>query len=218
MNQNALYSPDLGACFTYSKRIRATHTKFSTGFWSQSLHQKLAQGGMFGRASETWISKNPLESHFSFNKKCFVGRTVMNQNALYFPDLGECFTYSERMHTTHRKFSMGFFRVDFLNSSLGSSAKLQNILSFCASFWQRLWLQKPVKNFSYVVRIRSEYVKHSPSSGKYNALWFMTVRPTKHFLWKEKWLSSGFLKFKSLKLCQAPHSVWVLAKTDFRSP
>ena len=42
------------------------------------------------------------------NKKCLVCRTIMNQNALYFFDLGECFTYSERMRTTHRKFSTGF--------------------------------------------------------------------------------------------------------------
>ena len=52
--------------------------------------------------SEAWQSfrdltfKNPLESHFSFNKKCFVDRTVMIQNALHFHDLGECFTYPER--------------------------------------------------------------------------------------------------------------------------
>ena len=49
---------------------------------------------------EAWQSfrdltfKNPLESRFSFNKKCLVGRMVMNQNALYFPDLGECFISS----------------------------------------------------------------------------------------------------------------------------
>ena len=109
MNQNALYSPDLGECFTYSERMRTTHRKFSMGFWSQSLRQKLTQSGKFGRASETWISKKSLESHFSFNKKCFVGRTVTNQSALYFPDLGECFRYSRRMRTTHRKYSTGFW-------------------------------------------------------------------------------------------------------------
>ena len=74
------------------------------------------------------------------------------------------------------------FRVDFWMSSLWSSAKLQNILSFCVSFWRRLWLQKPVENFLCVVRIRFEYVKHSPRSGEYSALWIMTVRRTKHFL------------------------------------
>ena len=42
------------------------------------------------------------------NKKCFVGRTVMIQYALHSPDLGEGFTYSERMRTTHKKFSTGF--------------------------------------------------------------------------------------------------------------
>ena len=65
---------------------------------------------------------------------------------------------------------------------LWSSAKLQNILSFCVGFWQRLWLQKPAENFSCVVRIRSEYVKHSPRSGGCSALWAMTVQPMKHFL------------------------------------
>ena len=66
MNQSALSFHDLGECFTHSKRIRTTHRNFSMGFGSQSLRQKLAQGGKFGRASETWISKNSLESHFSF--------------------------------------------------------------------------------------------------------------------------------------------------------
>ena len=60
--------------------------------------------------SEAWQSfrdltfENPLKSHFSFNKKCLVGRMVMNQSVLYFPDLVECFTYPERMRTTHQKF------------------------------------------------------------------------------------------------------------------
>ena len=43
------------------------------------------------------------------NKKCLVGRMVINQSALYSLDLGECFTYSEEsMRTMHRKFSMDF--------------------------------------------------------------------------------------------------------------
>ena len=42
------------------------------------------------------------------NKKWFVCRTVMIQKALYSPDLGERFTYSERMRMTHKKFSMYF--------------------------------------------------------------------------------------------------------------
>ena len=106
----------------------------------------------------------------------------------------------------------------FWNASLWSSAKVSNILSFCVGFWHRLWLQKPVETFPCVVRIRSEYVKHSSSrSGKCSARWIMAVRSTKHFLWKEKCLSSGFLKCKSLKLCQSlEYSVilcWFLAQT-----
>ena len=52
--------------------------------------------------SEVWRNykclnlKNPLESHFSFNKKSFVGRTVTIQSALHYTDLGQCFTNSER--------------------------------------------------------------------------------------------------------------------------
>ena len=122
MIQSALHFSDLRECFTKSERMRTTHKKFSMGFWSQSLHQKLAQSGRFGRASETWISKNSLESHFSFNKKCFVGRTVMNQSALYFPDLGECFTYSKRIRTTHRKFYTGLWSQT-LRQKLAQSGK-----------------------------------------------------------------------------------------------
>ena len=69
-------------------------------------------------------------------------------------------------------------------------------LPLCASFWRRLWLQKPIENFLCVVSIRSEYIKHSPRSGEYSALWFMTVRPTKHFLLKEKWLSSEYFEIQ----------------------
>ena len=64
--------------------------------------------------SEVWQSsrdltfKNPLESHFSFKKKCLVGRTVMNQRTPHFPELGECFACSKRIRTTHRQFFTGF--------------------------------------------------------------------------------------------------------------
>ena len=64
--------------------------------------------------SEAWRSsrdvnfKNPLESHFFFDKKFSVGRMALIQNALHSPGLGECFTYSERMRTTYEKVSTGF--------------------------------------------------------------------------------------------------------------
>ena len=53
---------------------------------------------------------------------------------------------------------------------------------FCVGLWRRLWLQKPIETFSRVIRIRSEYVKRSPGSGEYSALWIMTVHQTSHFL------------------------------------
>ena len=92
--------------------MSTTYKKFSTGFWSQRLFQKRHKTGEY---SEAWgsfrdlIFKNPLESHFSFNKKCFVDRTDMIQNVLHSPDLGECFTHPERMRTTHKKFSTAFW-------------------------------------------------------------------------------------------------------------
>ena len=42
------------------------------------------------------------------NKKCFMGPTVLIQSALDFPDVGQCFTYPERVRTMRRKFSTGF--------------------------------------------------------------------------------------------------------------
>ena len=42
-------------------------------------------------------------------KKWLVWRTVMIQRALYSPDPGERFTYSERMRMTREKVSMGFW-------------------------------------------------------------------------------------------------------------
>ena len=60
--------------------------------------------------SEAWQSfrdlnfKNPLESHFSCNKKCFVSHKVIIQSALYSSDPVQCFTNSERMRMTHRNF------------------------------------------------------------------------------------------------------------------
>ena len=173
--------------------MRTMHRKFSMGFWSQSLRQKFAQSCKFGRAPETWISKNSLESHFSFNKKCLVSRAVMNQNALYSPELVECFTYSERMRTTDRKFYTGLWSQTLHQKN--AQEALPN-LPLCASFWRRVWLQKPVESFLCVGRICSEYVKHSPRSGKYSALWCMTIRHTKHFLLKEKWLSNDFFEIQ----------------------
>ena len=108
----ALRCPDPGECFTYSEHMYTMHRKFSTGFWSQSLCRNSHKMIEY---SEDWQSfrdlnfKNPLESHFSFNKNCFVGRTVQIRSALHYPDLGEPFTYSERMCTTNRKFSKGLW-------------------------------------------------------------------------------------------------------------
>ena len=104
-------------------------------------------------------------------------------------------------------------------SSTKTNTKWQNILDFgrasetkCVFFWRRLWLQKPVENFLCVARTRCEHVKHSPRLERCNAHWIRTARPTKHFLLKEKWLSSGFFKFKSLELCQTSECSIILCE------
>ena len=187
--------------------MRTTHRKFSTAsevkVFAENSHRIIE----YSEARQSFRDlnfKSPLESHFSFNKKCFVDRTVMIQSAQHSPDLGECFIYSKRMLTTHRKFSKGFWSQSLCQKKFISEAVSISMIfcRFCMCFWRRLWLQKPVENFLCVVRIRFEYVKHFLRPGKCSALWIMTVRPTKHFLLKEKWPSSGFLKLKFLKLCQ----------------
>ena len=50
----------------------------------------------------------------------------------------------------------------------------------------RPWLQKFVENFLCAARIRFDFVKHSPRSGKSSALWFMTVRPHQTFFMEGK--------------------------------
>ena len=62
------------------------------------------------------------------------------------------------------------------------SLKLCQAPPLFVGLWRRVWLQKPVENISCVVRVRSEYIKHSPRSGEYGVLWIMTVRQTNHFL------------------------------------
>ena len=127
---SALCSGDLGECFAYSELILTTHKKFSTGVWSQSLfqisHRMIQYSGAWQSFRDLHF-KNPLESHFSFNKKCFVSRTVLIQCVLHFSNLGECFTCSQRMLTTHRNLSTGFWSQSLRQKP---TQKWQNILDF----------------------------------------------------------------------------------------
>ena len=109
MIQRAPYSPDLGECFIYSERTRTTHEIFSTGFWSHNLRHKPTKSGGAWQSFRNLNVKNPLESHFFFDKTCIVCHTVMIQRALHSPDLGKCFTYSKHLRTTHEKISTGFW-------------------------------------------------------------------------------------------------------------
>ena len=117
-----------------SKSSPKTHTKW--GAW-QSLRDL--------------NFKNLLESHFSCNKKWFVGRTVMIQSALHFPDLGECFTYPERLRTTRRKFSTGFW-----SQSLRQKPTQNGELGRASGTWISKIYSKvtfpAIKNDSLVVR------------------------------------------------------------------
>ena len=106
------------------------------------------------------------------------------------------------------------FQVDFWKSSLWSFAKLQNILSFCVSFWRRLWFQKFVENFLCVVRIRSDFVKHFTGSEEYSALWMMTLWLTKNFYYRKSdfrvdfWNSSIWSSVKLQNILSFCVSFW----------
>ena len=56
------------------------------------------------------IPKKLLKINFLKSVQTLISETstVIIQHALHFPDLGECFTQSERMSTTHENFSTGF--------------------------------------------------------------------------------------------------------------
>ena len=99
------------ATFLWSRRIFYILRTYVYDAWK--LFYELLKSNSSSKNNTEWGAwqsfrelnfKNPLESYFSFDKKCFVGCTVMIQSALHFPDLGECFTYAERMRVTHEKF------------------------------------------------------------------------------------------------------------------
>ena len=85
---------------------------------------------------------------------------------------------------------------------LWSCVNFQDILSFLYVFLAKTWTSEARRKLSMRRKNTLGYIKHFPKSGKCSAFWIMTVRPTKHFLLKEKWLSSRFLKIKLLKLYQ----------------
>ena len=74
------------------------------------------------------------------NKKCFVGRTVQIRSALHYPDLGERFTYSERMCTTPRKFSKSFW-----SQSLRQKLTQNDRIFWSLTELQRLEFQKSTR-------------------------------------------------------------------------
>ena len=88
------------------------------------------------------------------NKKCLVGRMVMNQSALYSSDLGECFTYSERMLSCLRRIE-NFLRASEVKVFAKNSHKVAGSAEL-----QRLEFQKihskvtfpSIKNVSWVIR------------------------------------------------------------------
>ena len=134
-----------------------------------------------------WLQK-PLE-----NFLCVV--SIRFEYIKHSPRSGECcalwiMTVRSTKHFLLKEID---FQVDFWKSGLWSFAKLRNILSFCVNFWRRRWLQKPVETFLYVVRIRFEYVKHSPRSGECSTLWIRAV-------WCVEW-SLCQKGAKSLKKC-----------------
>ena len=87
------------------------------------------------------------------NKKWLVWRTVMIQRALYSPDPGERFTYSERMRMTREKVSMGFW-----SHSLRQNPTQNGELDRASGTWISKFHSKvtfpSIKNISFVARSR----------------------------------------------------------------
>ena len=98
--QSALHLSDPVECFTYSEspNICVRHIEnFLRGsevkFFTKNSHRMIEDSGTCQSFRDLHF-KNPLENHFSFNKKCLVSRTVLIQCALHFSNLEECFTCS----------------------------------------------------------------------------------------------------------------------------
>ena len=197
--QSALNSPDLTECITYSKCTRTTHEKAFKDFKSQNLCKKPTHNGRSRKASESWISENPLESHFPVENFHPSYAYVLGNYVKQSPTSGNCsalwiMTIRPTVHflLKEKGLSSGF-------SEIQVSEALQD-LPLCMGFWQRLWIMKSLKDFSCVVRVRSEYVIHSVRSGEFSALWIMTIRPTKHFLFDKVLTTPTFLAVWTLLL------------------
>ena len=87
------------------------------------------------------------------NKKWLVWRTVMIQRALYSPDPGERFTYSERMCMTREKVSMGFWSHS-LRQSPTQNGKLDRVSGIWISKFHSKVTFPSIKNISFVTRSR----------------------------------------------------------------
>ena len=141
MIQRTPCSPDLGECFIYSERTRTTHEIFSTGLIlkSHSSPQTHKEWGAWQSFRDLNV-KNPLQSHFFFDKTCIVCHTVMIQRALHSPDLGKCFTYSRHLRTTHEKISTGFW-----SWSLRQKSGQNDTIFWSLEKLQRLQFQKSTR-------------------------------------------------------------------------
>ena len=128
------------AIFSWSRRMFYILRTYAYDTWN--IFYRLLKSHSSPQTHKEWGAwqsfrdlnvKNPLENHFFFDKTCIVCHTVMIQRALHSPDLGKCFTYSERMRTMHRKFSTGFW----------SQSLRQKVTQNDSTFWSLTKLQKP---------------------------------------------------------------------------
>ena len=94
------------------------------------------------------------------NKKCFVGRTVMIQNALHSSDLGERFKYPELMCTTHRKVFNGIW----------SESLRQKLTQNDRIFWSLTELQRLEFQKSTLKTLTSEALRKF-SMGRTHTFW-----------------------------------------------
>ena len=113
------------------------------------------------------------------NKKWRVWHTVMIQRALYSPDPAERFTYSERMHMTREKVSMGFWSHS-LRQSPTQNGKLDRVSGIWISKFHSKVTFPSIKSISFVAR--SRFNPSWPHLGKCLHTQNVCVRRMKNFL------------------------------------
>ena len=115
--------------------LRASEVKV----FAQNAHRM----GSFAKLQRLEFQQNPLESHFSSTKKCFVGRMVMIQSVIHFPYLLGCLhnqnVYVRRMKNFPRASEVEVFDKNSHILSLKLCQAPEYSMILCESLGIFLW-------------------------------------------------------------------------------